>query len=63
MYVQAHVCSFHDGAAEFPSLMLLLLPETGSTPAFLPKYSTLWLSVTFSIFKQLLVQVQSVTAV
>lgn len=48
-------------AAEFPSLMLLLLPETGSTPAFLPKYSTLWFSVTFSIFKQLLV-VQSVTA-
>ena len=36
-------------AAEFPSLMLLLLPETGSTPAFLPKYSTLWFSVTFSI--------------
>ena len=36
-------------AAEFPSLMLLLLPETGSTPAFLHKYSTLWFSVTFSI--------------
>ena len=36
MYVQAHVCSFHDGAAEFPSLMLLLLPETGSTPASSP---------------------------
>lgn len=53
---------FHDGAAELPSLMLLLLPETGSTPAFLPKYSTLWFSVTFSIFKQLLV-VQSVTVV
>ena len=49
MYVQAHVCSFHDGAAELPSLMLLLLPETGSTPAFLHKYSTLWFSVTFSI--------------
>lgn len=43
------VCSFHDGAAELPSLMLLLLPETGSTPAFLHKYSTLWFSVTFSI--------------